>query len=133
MELDELYRRGLKLREETFGEAAVERRMKAFGEFGAPLQTIINAYVYGDIWQRPELSAKLRSLVMIGITAALGRPQELRVHVEGALANGWKAEEIREVLLLVAMYCGVPAGIEAHRVALDAIQAREQAAGKEPA
>lgn len=123
MDVTEQEARGRKLREETFGKEAVARRMSAAGSFGEPLQHIINAYVYGDIWSRPDLSNKHRSLVMIGITAALGRPQELRVHVQGALANGWKAEEIREALLLVTMYCGVPAGIEAHSVAYEVIEA----------
>jgi 4-carboxymuconolactone decarboxylase len=120
----ELEARGLKLRQAIFGAEAVERRMAEFGDFGAPLQKIINGTIYGDIWQRPELSAKLRSLVMIGMMAAAGRPNELRVHINGALAAGWTAEEIREVLLLVTMYCGAPAGIEAHRVAVETIRAR---------
>lgn len=112
---------GLKLRQSIFGEEAVARRMAEFGEFGAPLQKLINGTVYGDAWQRTELSAKLRSLVLIGMMAASGRPNELRVHLSGALQAGWTVEEIREVLLLVALYCGVPAGIEAHRVAVDVI------------
>jgi 4-carboxymuconolactone decarboxylase len=112
---------GLRLRQSIFGEEAVARRMAEFGDFGAPLQKLINGTVYGDAWQRPELSAKLRSLVMIGMMAATGRPNELRVHLNGALQAGWTAEEVREVLLLVTLYCGIPAGIEAHRIAVDVI------------
>ena len=119
MSTGELYERGLELRKKIFGGSDVEKRMQSMGEFGAPLQSIVNAYVYGDIWSRPGLPNKSRSLAMLGITAAINRPQEFRIHVKGALANGCTREEIREVLLLVAMYCGVPASNEAHRIALE--------------
>lgn len=118
MDVSEMNERGLRLRKAIFGEDAVEQRMRAVGEFGAPLQTIINAYVYGDVWQRGGLSNDVRSLVMLGITAASNRATELRVHMKGAIANGCTREQIRDVLLLVAMYCGVPAAIEAHQIAL---------------
>jgi 4-carboxymuconolactone decarboxylase len=113
----ELYARGLVRRKRMFGEAEVEKRMAASGEFGAPLQTIINAYVYGDIWERSGLPDAVRSLVMVAITAAANRPAEFRVHVEGARANGCTAAQVQDVLLLVAMYCGIPAAIETHRIA----------------
>ncbi len=116
MDTKELYERGLELREAMFGKADVEKRMQASGDFGAPLQAIINAYVYGDVWQRNGLSNEVRSLVMLGITAASNRPAEFRVHAKGARANGCTKEQIQDVLLLVAMYCGVPAAIETHRI-----------------
>ena len=119
MDTKELYERGLKLRKAMFGDAAVEKRMQSLGAFGAPLQTIINGYAYGDIWNRPELPLKIRSLVTVGIAAAINRPDELRVHVRGALANGNTPDEIREVLLQVAMYCGIPASLQAHHIALE--------------
>jgi 4-carboxymuconolactone decarboxylase len=122
MDTDELYQRGLALRRKIFGDAAVERRMNAFGEFGAPLQTLINSVAYGDIWSREGISPKMRSLAVIGINAALDRPQELKVHVQGALANGCTPDEIREILLLIAVYCGIPAANEAHRVAYDVLK-----------
>jgi len=130
MDLKELYARGLALRQKMFGKEAVEKRMHAFGEFGAPLQNIINAYAYGDVWSRTALPDATRSLAMIGITAASNRPAELRVHVQGALANGCTPEQVREVLLLVTMYCGIPAGNDAHRVAYEVIQ--ENAGRKAP-
>lgn len=119
MDTNELYARGLRRRKKMFGEADVERRMAASGEFGAPLQNIINAYVYGDIWERPGLSNELRSLVMLGITAASHKPEEFRVHAKGALANGCTKAQVQDVLLLVAMYCGVPAAIETTRIAAE--------------
>ena len=102
-----------------FGEADVEKRMAASGEFGAPLQNIINAYVYGDVWERSGLPDNIRSLVMLGITAASNKPAEFRVHAKGALANGCTREQVQDVLLLVAMYCGVPAAIEPTRIAAE--------------
>ena len=124
MDVKELYERGLALRRRLLGKAAVDARMEALGDFGAPLQHIINAYAYGDVWSRPGLAPGTKSLAMLAMTAALNRPQEFRVHVNGALNNGCTAEEIREVLLLVALYCGIPAANEAHRIALEVIRER---------
>ena len=117
MDTSELYARGLRRRKAMFGEADVEQRMAAAGEFGAPLQNIINAYVYGDIWERQGLPNEVRSLVMLGITAASNKPAEFRVHAKGALANGCTREQVQDVLLMVAMYCGIPAAIETNRIA----------------
>src|ERR1700690_208226 len=119
VDTNELYARGLRRRKKMFGEAEVAQRMAASGEFGAPLQNIINAYVYGDIWERSGLRDDIRSLVMLGITAASNKPAEFRVHAKGALANGCTKEQVQDVLLLVAMYCGVPAAIETNRIAAE--------------
>jgi 4-carboxymuconolactone decarboxylase len=122
MDTGDLREKGLKLRKEMFGDDAVEQRMKAFGAFGEPLQDIINAYAYGDVWSRSALPMATKSLAMIAMMAAVGRPTELRVHVKGALANGCTAEQMQEILLLVAMYCGIPLANEAHRVAVDVLR-----------
>jgi 4-carboxymuconolactone decarboxylase len=119
VDTSELYARGLRRRKKMFGDADVDKRMTAAGEFGQPLQHIINAYVYGDIWERGGLSGDIRSLVMLGITAASNKPAEFRVHAKGALANGCTPEQVQDVLLLVAMYCGVPAAIETTRIAAE--------------
>ncbi len=119
MDTEELYKRGLKLRKQMFGSAAVDQRMAALGDFGEPLQQIINGYAYGDVWSRPGLPRKMRSLAMVGMMAASNRPAELRVHLRGALANGCTSTEIREILLLVALYCGIPASLEAHQATLE--------------
>jgi 4-carboxymuconolactone decarboxylase len=116
------YDRGLKLRSEMFGREAVEKRMNAFGEFGKPLQHIINAYAYGDVWSRTALPLATKSLVMVGMMAAAGHSNELGVHIRGALKNGCNAEQIQEVLLLLALYCGIPAANEAHRIAADILR-----------
>lgn len=123
MDTDEMYRRGLALRQAMFGEAGVAERMKAFGDLGAPLQNVINAYVYGDVWQRSGLSPRERSIAMVAMMAAAGQPNELRVHLKGAAANGCSRAEIQDILLLATMYCGIPAGIDAHRIAVEVLGA----------
>jgi 4-carboxymuconolactone decarboxylase len=125
MDTRELRDKGLKLRREMLGREAVDARMSALGAFGEPLQDIINAYAYGDVWSRPALPLATKSLAMIAMMAATGRANELRVHVKGALENGCTAEQIQDILLLVAMYCGIPAANEAHRVALEVLRERE--------
>jgi 4-carboxymuconolactone decarboxylase len=122
MDTRDLAEKGRQLREEMFGKDAVEQRMQALGAFGEPLQNIINAYAYGDVWSRTALPLATKSLAMIAMMAAAGRPNELRVHVKGALSNGCSAEQIQEVLLLVAMYCGIPLANEAHRVAVEVLK-----------
>jgi 4-carboxymuconolactone decarboxylase len=122
MDYNDQHARGLKLRIEMFGREAVEKRMSAFGDFGKPLQHIINAYSYGDVWSRTALPAATKSLVMIAMMAAAGHPNELRVHLNGAVKSGCTPEEIQEVLLLLALYCGIPAANEAHRIAAEVLR-----------
>lgn len=122
MDENELHARGLKLRTAMFGEEAVARRSQAFGAFGEPLQHIINAYAYGDVWQRSALPLAMKSLVMVGMMAAAGHANELRVHLKGAVKNGATAEQIQEVLLLLTLYCGIPASNDAHRIAVEVLK-----------
>jgi 4-carboxymuconolactone decarboxylase len=122
MDDKDLYERGLKLRVAMFGRETVDKRMNAFGDFGKPLQHIINAYAYGDVWQRSALPPATKSLAMVAMMAAAGHPNELRVHLKGAVKNGCTAEQIQDVLLLLAMYCGIPAANEAHRIAADVLR-----------
>jgi len=124
MDTQELYRRGLAVRKQMFGAEAVDERMGALGDYGAPLQHMINAYAYGDVWSRPGLERKIRSLVVIGMNAAINRAAEFKVHVNGALNNGCTPDEIREVCLLVALYAGIPAANDAHRLALEVFRER---------
>ena len=126
MDDKDLHDRGLKLRIEMFGRDAVEKRMAAFGDFGKPLQHIINAYAYGDVWSRTALPPATKSIAMIAMMAAAGHANELRVHLKGALKNGVTVDQIQEVLLLLTLYCGIPASNEAHRIATEVL--REQGA-----
>jgi 4-carboxymuconolactone decarboxylase len=96
--------------------------MAAFGEFGKPLQHIINAYAYGDVWNRTALPGATKSLVMVAMMAAAGHANELRVHLKGAIKNGCRPEEVQEVLLLLTLYCGIPAANEAHRIAVEVLR-----------
>jgi 4-carboxymuconolactone decarboxylase len=121
MDIQEQHDKGLALRKQLAGEASVEGRIRALGPFGAPLQHVINAYAYGDVWSRPNLPLKTKSLIMVGMMAAANRAAELKVHLTGAVRNGCTAEELQDALLLVAMYCGIPAANEAHRIAVEAL------------
>jgi 4-carboxymuconolactone decarboxylase len=113
--------RGLQLRMQMFGREDVEKRMRAFGRLGEPLQRIINTNVYGDVWSRTALPAATKSLIMVGMMAAAGQLNELRVHLKGAIKNGCTEEQILEVLLLITFYCGVPAANDAHRIAAETL------------
>jgi 4-carboxymuconolactone decarboxylase len=115
----DMHEKGLGIRKELFGAEVVERRMAAAGEFGAPLQKLINQYAYGEVWGREAIPRKMRSLLALAMTCALNRPNELRIHLRGALKNGCTKDEIREVLLQVAIYCGIPASLEAHNMAAE--------------
>ena len=115
----DMHEKGLNIRKEMFGADVVERRMAAAGEFGAPLQKLINQYAYGEVWGREAIPRKMRSLLALAMTCALNRPNELRIHLRGALKNGCSKDEIREVLLQVAIYCGIPASLEAHNMAAE--------------
>jgi 4-carboxymuconolactone decarboxylase len=130
MDVQELHDRGLRLRSDMLGREAVDKRMSAFGDFGKPLQHIINAYAYGDVWSRSALPAATKSLAMVAMMAAAGHPNELRVHLQGAVKNGCSAEQIQEILLLVALYSGIPCANEAHRIAADVLREAEQAQGR---
>jgi len=110
-------RRGLKVRREVLGDAHVARARRGKGAFDAALQDLITRYAWGELWTRPGLSRKLRSLITLAMLVALGRHEELRFHVRGALRNGVTRNELEELLLHSAVYCGVPAAHSAFRVA----------------
>ena len=114
---EERYETGLKIRREVLGNEYVDRSLAAANDFTRPMQELVSRYCWGDIWARAGLDRKQRSIVNLAMISALNRPHELGLHVRGALNNGLTREEIREILLQVAVYCGVPAGIDSFRVA----------------
>ena len=116
---EQMHETGMNIRKEIFGADVVERRMSSAGEFGAPLQKLINQYAYGEIWGREALPRKTRSMLAMAMMCAANRPHELRIHLRGALTNGCTKDEIREVLLQVAIYCGIPASLDAHNIAME--------------
>jgi 4-carboxymuconolactone decarboxylase len=111
---------GLKLRKQVLGADYVERSMAGADEFSMAMQELSTEYCWGYVWTRPGLALRDRSLINIGMISALNRPHELKLHVKAALNNGVTRAEIREVLLQVAVYCGVPAGIDSVRIAREA-------------
>ena len=109
--------RGEQTRRQVMGDDFVDKALKNSNEFTQPMQEYINQHGWGSTWQRQGIDLKTRSLVTIAMLAALKAPKELKGHVRGALNNGATAEEIREVILHSAVYCGAPAAQEAFRAA----------------
>jgi 4-carboxymuconolactone decarboxylase len=124
--IKELWDKGLAVRKEVLGAEYVERNVKAADDFSMPMQEYTTEACWGWLWTRPQFPRKMRSLINLAMLSALNRPHEFKVHVKGALGNGCSREEIREVLLQVAVYCGVPAGVEAFRLAREAMQEYDQ-------
>jgi len=112
---DELYERGLAVRREVLGGEHVDRSLAGASDFMRAMQELVTEYCWGGVWSRPGLDRRTRSLINLGMLTALGKGHELEVHVRGAINNGASEEEIRETLLQAAVYCGVPAGMEAFR------------------
>jgi 4-carboxymuconolactone decarboxylase len=111
------YEEGMKVRRAVLGDAHVDASLKDRNEFNETFQELITRYAWGEIWTRPGLPRKTRSLITLGMMVALNRPDELRLHLRAALNNGVSQEEIQEVLLQTAIYCGVPAANTAFHLA----------------
>jgi 4-carboxymuconolactone decarboxylase len=116
----ELFDKGLKIRTEVLGEAYVQKALQSMDEFNRPLQELVTEYCWGAVWGREGLSRAERSLVNLGMISALNRPHELKAHIRGALNNGVTREQIREVLLQVGIYVGIPAAVDSFRIAREA-------------
>lgn len=112
---------GLEVRKAVMGEEYVERSFREADDFSRPFQELVTEYAWGAVWTRPGLPRKVRSLLTVAMMAALNRPHELRLHLRGALRNGCTAEEIRETLLQAAVYAGMPAALDAFRVAREVL------------
>ncbi len=112
---NEMFERGLEIRKSVLGKEFVEKSISSADDFNRPMQELVTEYCWGAVWGREGLSKKTRSMLNLAMLCALNRPHELRMHLAGALRNGVTREEIREVLLQVAIYCGVPAGVDAFR------------------
>jgi 4-carboxymuconolactone decarboxylase len=112
--------KGLEIRKAVLGKEFVEKSFAAADDFNMPMQELATEYCWGYVWGREQLDRKTRSLLNLAMIAALNRPHELKLHVGGALRNGVTREEIREVFLQVAIYCGVPAGVDSFRIAREA-------------
>ncbi|HUN67575.1 MAG TPA: carboxymuconolactone decarboxylase family protein [Burkholderiales bacterium] len=120
----ERYDAGLKTRREVLGPEYVDKSMATVDDFSRPFTELLNAYCWNDIWNRPGLPRKTRSLLNLAMLSALGKEHELKLHINGALNNGLSKEEIREVFLQVAIYCGVPAAVASFRAAKEVFKER---------
>ena len=122
----ETFERGLAIRKKVLGAEFVEKSLATADDFNMPMQELVTEYCWGAVWGREGLSKKTRSFLNLGMLAALNRPHELKVHVKGALRNGLTKDEIREVFLQVAIYCGMPAAVDSFRLAREAFAEYEK-------
>jgi 4-carboxymuconolactone decarboxylase len=113
----EVFERGMEIRKSVLGKEFVEKSFASADEFNMPMQELTTEYCWGAVWGRDGLPKKTRSMLNLAMLSALNRPHELKMHIKGALKNGVTKEEIREVFLQVAIYCGIPAGVDSFRIA----------------
>jgi 4-carboxymuconolactone decarboxylase len=118
--MSDMYEKGLAIRKSVLGAEYVDRAIAGADDFTRPIQELVTKYCWGEVWGRETLSRRDRSLLNIAMISALNRPHELKLHVKGALTNGVSRDEIREVLMQVAIYCGVPAAVDSTRIAKEA-------------
>ena len=111
------FEKGLKTRRELLGAEYVDNSIRNADEFNRPMQELVTEYCWNEIWNRPGLDRKTRSIVNLAMLTALNRPHELKLHVKGAINNGLSKNEISEIFLQSAIYCGVPAAIDSFRTA----------------
>lgn len=121
------YERGLEIRKSVLGAEFVENSIANADDFNRPMQELVTEYCWGAVWGRDGLDKKSRSMLNLAMISALNRPHELKMHVKGALRNGVSKAEITEVLLQVAIYCGVPAAVDAFRIAKEAFKEMDEA------
>lgn len=125
---DPTFTNGLNTRREVMGDDFVDRALGSATDFTRPLQEYITRNAWGDVWQRPGLDRRTRSLITVAMLTALGRQHELKGHVRGALNNGATLADLQEVLLHASIYCGLPAAVEAWRSAAEVVDALPSAA-----
>jgi 4-carboxymuconolactone decarboxylase len=113
----DLFDRGLKLRREVLGAEYVDASIANADDFNRPMQELVTQFAWGEIWNRPGLDRRTRSLLNLAMITALNRPHELELHVRGAVNNGVTVDEMREVFLQTAVYCGMPAALDSFRIA----------------
>jgi 4-carboxymuconolactone decarboxylase len=113
----ELFEIGLQIRRDVLGAEYVDKSISQADDFNRPLQELVTEYCWGAVWSRPGISRKMRSLINLAMLTALNRPHEVKLHLKAALNNSCSKEEIMEVLLQTAIYCGVPAAVDSFRLA----------------
>lgn len=118
---NDTYEAGMELRRSMWGKAGADDRIAQASDFNLPFEELVTTYCFGDIWNRPGLDKKTRSIITLAVLTALTKPNQLKVHVEGAIANGVSKTEIREVILHSAVYAGIPTGVEAMNAARETL------------
>jgi 4-carboxymuconolactone decarboxylase len=108
---------GLAIRRDIFGAELSDKAWAAADDFNRPFEELVNQYCFGEIWARPGLDRRTRSIVTLSMLTGLNRPNQIRAHVKGAIANGVTKEELKELFLQAAIYCGVPAAVDSFRIA----------------
>ena len=111
------YEEGLAVRRAVLGSEHVDKSFRSADDFTRPMQELVTEYCWGEIWTRPGLDRRTRSFIILAMLTALNRPHEIRLHVRGALNNGLTKEELMEVFMQSAIYCGIPAAVDAMRIA----------------
>ena len=127
---DELFEKGLGIRKAVLGAEFVEKSLASADDFNMPMQRLVTEYCWGAVWGREELPHKTRSMLNLAMLSVLNRPHELKLHIAGALRNGVTRAEIREILLQVAIYAGVPAGVDSFRIARETFAEIDRSATK---
>jgi 4-carboxymuconolactone decarboxylase len=122
----DLYQKGMQVRRAVMGDEYVDASLADVDDFNGPMQDMVTETAWGGVWSREGLERKTRSMLNLAMLTALNRPHELRGHVRGALRNGVTADEIREILMQAAIYCGMPAGLDAFRVARAVIKEMQE-------
>jgi 4-carboxymuconolactone decarboxylase len=125
----ELFRKGLEVRRAVLGAEYVDASLARADDFMAAFQKLTTEFAWGEIWSRPGLSRKTRSMLNLAMLTALNRPAELRLHLRGALTNGVTREEIKEILLQTGVYCGIPACLDAFKVAAEVLAEADSGSG----
>lgn len=124
---NETFEKGLAIRKSVLGAEFVEKSIAAADDFNMPMQELVTEYCWGAVWGREGLPKKTRSMLNLAMIATLNRPNELKMHIKGALGNGVTKDEIREIFMQVAIYAGVPAGVDSFRLAREAFAELEAA------
>jgi 4-carboxymuconolactone decarboxylase len=117
-----LFQKGLRVRQEVLGEEYVNKSLSSADDFTADFQKLVTEWCWGELWNRPGLDRRTRSIINVAMLTALNRPNEIRLHVRGALNNGVTADEIKEIILQAAVYCGVPAALDTLKIASEVLR-----------
>ena len=118
----QMFEKGLAIRRQVLGAEFVDNAIKTADDFNRPLQELVTQYCWGEVWGRPGLDRKTRSLINLAMITAPNRPHEVKMHIKGAINNGLTKKDIQEVFLQVAIYCGVPAAVDSFRIAKEVFQ-----------